>query len=465
MNLKYYLRIFQLEGYKIARFSRWILRNHFRTNAKAKEPPVWTVKAKLLYRLAVLSLLLAVLFAAYHSLIAAAIVAVLLYFNSYLLLMFAMLLLRPYEIVNRLRVKNAIKAKVTGLKDLRVIGITGSYGKTSTKMVLQPLLPKSLMTPKSYNTMFGIYKVVDYELSVRFRFFICEMGAYKRGDVAEFCEITRPTVGILTGINEQHLERFKTIANTIRAKFEILENLRADGVGIVNLDNEHVRANLKPVPVKLIGYSVDGHSSEICDENVGITEWRIAEGKTHFSVNLAGGSHQFEMDLLGRGHLSNVLASLIAANYLGESIDDLRQRVRGLKQIPHRLECRQSEGYTLLDNSYSSNPDGFREALGVLGSFSATKVLITPGIVELGDRLELIHKELGKLAAETCDEIVLVGETQQTSSLSEGISAAGFDGSKIKKLATREEMFELLKTKVNSGEVVLIENDLPAHYV
>ena len=464
MNRNYLLRIFQLEGYKIGRFMRWVSRNLFTVGSTSDAPPKWTAKARLIARLAWVLFFFAVCLAFSHSIGSAVVVAVLLWMNWYLLLVGGLLLLRPYEILNRIRVKYEIRSKVVGLKNVRVIGITGSYGKTSTKMVLHPLLTNALMTPKSYNTMFGIHKVVDYELSDRFDYFICEMGAYKIGDVKEFCQITMPSVGVLTGINEQHLERFGSLENTTTAKFEILQNLRPDGIGVVNLDNQRVRDNLNRSLVKLIGYSVDGHRSELCEQHVVIQSWEIRGGKTYFRLEIADGIHDFEMSLLGKGHLSNVLAALAVAVHLGEPIDLLKERVLTLPQIPHRLECRNAGGFTLLDNSYSSNPDSFRESLGVLKTFEETKVLITPGIVELGDQVEMIHRELGELAAHSCDRIVLVGNSQQTTALQDGMRAAGFDDEQVTRLASGAEMLEYLKTLANSGQVVLIENDLPDHY-
>lgn len=469
MNSKYYLKIFQLEAYRPTRFIRWIARNYVSMVSKSAgnlaEEPVWTPKAKLLYRLAVILGVVLVFWLLQCSLIGAFLLAFGLYFNFYLLLLLAWCLIRPYELVNRIRVKGLIKSKILSLTELRVIGITGSFGKTSTKMVLNQLLPNSLMTPKSYNTLFGIWKVVDYELSDHFRCFICEMGAYKQGDVQEFCELTMPHIGLLTGINEQHLERFGSIENTIKAKFEITQHLRSGGTAIVNLDNAHVRKHLNLSTAPLIGYSIDGFSEEKCLYVVSVSDWRVEDFQMHFTIQYKGEAFNASTALIGRAHLSNILAAFTTATFCGQQPEAVLRAVATLRQVPHRLECRRSEGYTLLDNSYSSNPNGFRDSIDALSRFSGHKVLITPGLVELGAETEQVHQELGRLAATVCDEIVLVGDTDKTRALKKGISESDFSIDKIQTLKNRDEMLEYLRTKAHSGQVVLLENDLPDQYL
>ena len=466
MNIKYYLLILQLEAYRIGRFFLW-LQTHYQPFAKnpGKEPK-WTPKAKLIYRLAWAWFgIIAIWSLVKFSFLVALLLLAAVWVHSFILLILAVAVIKPYEVTNRLRVKWFIRRKILSLTKLKVIGITGSYGKTSTKMCLQPLLTNALMTPKSYNTMFGIYKVVDYELSASFNYFICEMGAYKIGDIKEFCDITVPHLGILTGINEQHLERFGSIENTICAKFEILQNLRAGGIGVANLDNRLVRENLHRANVPVIGYSVEGFSSDRCKELVSVTSWKIEHNHTVFELQLGGKTYQGKTPLLGKGHLSNVVASIVCATQLGEPIEAVLAKAAKLNQIPHRLERRVGAGITILDNTYSSNPDGFREALSVLQSFPSHRILVTPGIVELGEELEKIHVQLGTNAAESCDEIVLVGDSRQTKALREGLSKAGFPEASLTQLASRSEVPGLLASRTNSGAVFLLENDLPDHYI
>jgi UDP-N-acetylmuramoyl-tripeptide--D-alanyl-D-alanine ligase len=318
--------------------------------------------------------------------------------------------------------------------------------------------------------MFGIFKTIDYELNKRYKFFVCEMGAYKKGDVKEFCELVSPDIGVLTGINEQHLERFGSIENTIQAKFEILTTLCPGGTGIINLDNELVRTNLpcfqkilEHKHIYLIGYSVNGESSEYCKEIIGIKNWHIENNKSVFEFSYKDQTYKVSTSLVGRGHLSNILAAIAVALSCGQNIDDVIKRVSLIKQIPHRLELKLMPGITILDDTYSSNPSGFREALDTLKQFAGTKVLITPGIVELGDKALDIHKEIGGLAANICDEIVLVGSSHNLNAMKEGILSSGYKAEKITQLAGRAKVQEYLQNKANT--VVLMENDLPDQYL
>lgn len=337
MNLKYYLLIFQLEAYRTQRFYKWIFRHYGEPLPKEKKEPVWTTKAKLLYcfAIALFCLTTAGLFSSFNPLVAI-ILTIILWLNIYIFLPLALLLLLPYERINRIRVKLAIQNKVAGLKQsagLTVIGITGSYGKTSTKMVLHELLPKSLMTPKSFNTLFGIWKVVDYELNKRYPYFICEMGAYKRGDVKEFCELVHPNIGVLTGINEQHLERFGSIENTVQAKFEVLTGTLDGGIGIVNLDNQLVRENLQHfknrldhAKIKLTGYTTEGNQSEYCQEILTIKSWRIENNQSICEISHKDKIYNLKTPLIGRGHLSNILASIAVSLCCGEDINNVLER-------------------------------------------------------------------------------------------------------------------------------------------
>jgi UDP-N-acetylmuramoyl-tripeptide--D-alanyl-D-alanine ligase len=474
MNLKHYLLIFQLEAYHPMRFLRWVIAHYIGFKPEPDKQPVWTPKAKQLYWLAIIIFIgISLYLLCTVNIFIAAIIMAILWFNIYICLILALAAIKPYEIINRLRVKQSIKNKIKHLKEqyhLTVIGITGSFGKTSSKMVISQVLPKCHVTPKSYNTMFGIFKTIDYELNKRYKFFVCEMGAYKRGDVKEFCELVSPDIGVLTGINEQHLERFGSIENTIQAKFEILTTLSTGGTGIVNLDNPLVKNNLhrfkqtlEEKRIYLIGYSVNGNTSEGCKEIIAINNWHIENGKSVFELSYKNNNYKIITSLIGKGHLSNILAAIAVATSCGQNIDDVIERISKVKQIPHRLELKLTPGITILDDTYSSNPSGFREALDTLKQFTGTKVLITPGIVELGDKALEIHKEIGTLAASICDEIVLVGNSHNLNAMKEGIFSSGYSTEKVTQLAGRAKVQEFLQHKANT--VVLMENDLPDQYL
>lgn len=468
MKLKHCLAVLQLEWYHIDRYLCWVAR-HYLTLLRLTQTkePVWTAKAKILYRLSIaLFLLCCLLLISRLSYPWALLGCIILYLNGYLLPAAALLLIRPYEAANRLWVKRFISRKV-GLQDqVTVVGITGSYGKTSTKMILHSLLSGSLMTPKSYNTLFGLYKVVDYEFHPRFRSFLCEMGACGIGEIKEFCGLVRPAVGILTGINETHLERFGSLENTISAKFELLQNLRPGGCAIVNLDNEHIRNNLERAQCRVIGVTVEGRESSRCSAVASVLSSQTNGSSTTFVLEYRDLHCSFTTPLLGNGHLRNVVAAIVAALELGETVNAVRERLLHLKQVPRRLEYKSKDGLNILDNSFSSNPDSFRESLSVLRTFAGRRLLVTPGIVELGVKEADVLRQLGQLAASVCDKIVLVGKSKQTAALRSGIIAAGYDLNALSLLDGAGEVEQLIAQTMHFGDTVLFENvtDLPLHY-
>lgn len=308
--------------------------------------------------------------------------------------MIGLLIGKPYEVLTRARIKEKTKLKINQLPNLKTIAITGSAGKTSVKNILVQLLSeKSLTTPHSYNTPLGISKVVDYELSQQYSYFICEMGAYKRGEIKELCEMIPPDIGILTTINEQHLARFGSIENTIKAKFEILENLKPNGVGIINLDNKLIRNNLKGLKSDLIGYTLENNTSKRCNKIIKIINYNTRNNITSFVVSYSGTTIKMETKLLGKHHLSNLLAAMAASIVCGENLNEVSSKVAKINQILHRLELIVRNGVNILDDTYSSNYEGFLEALNVLNSFNGKKTLVTPGIVELGKECTFAHRD------------------------------------------------------------------------
>jgi len=468
------LAVFQLEGYKTGRYFRWLARNARNPQSVPAREPVWTSKAKLIRSLGLAApLLLSILVLFFSSLSLFLLFAVCICGLCYsvgrpLLPVFGLWMLRPYEIANRVRVRKFIQDKCAALqkKGLTVIGITGSYGKTSTKMILNHLLTDCLMTPKSFNTLFGIYKVVDLELDQHYRRFICEMGAYKKGDIAEFCDLVHPQIALLTGINETHLERFGSIENTIQAKFEIVEAVRNGGLAIVNLDDERVRTEVARRTGRIIGYTLSGRTSPACSEIAVVTDIVTVGGRTRFTLNFRDRTDHFETSLLGKGHLLNLTGALVAALEMGESPADLERRVKTLPQIARRLEYRREGHLHILDNSFSSNPDSFRESLDVLSTFEGRRVLITPGIVELGPATIDIHQRLGALAAGKCDAVILVGKSEASTALRSGLLANGFTEEQILHSAPGEELNQKLSQISVPGAAVLFENvsELPIHY-
>lgn len=455
-----HLHILQLEGYELARFLRWIVQNPFRRQIEGKKPLVWTNKVKLLL---CYSLLLSVLttVALYRLMGITGLLATLtINTQPWIFLCLATLLNKPREIINRRYTRYKIKKKIAALKKsgLKIIGITGSYGKTSTKEFLYQILSKKykvLRTPESYNTLFGIQKVVDYELYPGYDFFIVEMGAYCRGEIKELCDTVLPDYGILTGINEQHLERFGNIENTIKAKFELIESLPEEKNALINIDSLNIKENYIKFTKhpRFYGFSANDFT---------VTDVKCNEIGSTFNLVFDGNILAAHTLLVGSTNISNSLAAASLAYLLGMKPAEIARALSNLKPNEHRLELKKLKNNNILiDDAYSSNITGFEEAIKLLSTYKGrTRILVTPGIIELGDISEQIHKNLGTKADSVTDYIYLVGVGSRTKSFSKGVN----NQSKIEYLSTIKELFQKIESNEITNSVILLENDLPDNY-
>jgi UDP-N-acetylmuramoyl-tripeptide--D-alanyl-D-alanine ligase len=348
-----------------------------------------------------------------------------------------------------------------------VIGITGSYGKTSTKYLLEHLLANHrsvLKTPLSYNTLLGVCRVINESLNADCEVFIAEMGAYRRGDIMELCDFVHPTIGILTAIGPQHLERFKTIDNVQATKYELIEALPASGVAIFNNDDSRCRALAdRTTHVRVLRYGIDtsGPALDLWAEN-------LAMGSEGLSFTLAGrdgGRVAVRTMLLGRHNVLNILGASCAALAIGIPLQDLAKAIHDLPPVPHRLQLMDNgSGVTVIDDSYNSNPIGAMEALEVLASFTTGhRILVTPGMVELGPLEVQLNEGLGARAAEVCDYVVLVG-VERTKPIVAGLRRQNFPSEKIRVVRDLKGATLVLPTLVGVGDTVLFENDLPDQY-
>ena len=360
----------------------------------------------------------------------------------------------------------------------RVVGITGSYGKTSTKYILHQILSQkfnTLMTPDSYNTPMGICKVIRGDLAPEHEIFIVEMGAYKRGDIRELCNLASPEIGILTAVGPQHLERFKSIENIAKAKYELIESLPSEGLAVFNCDNE-ICAELADKREQG-GNSVRRYATEpfpvtsVSDKaNLTATNIRHTIKGLAFTAHVGVGTTditdvEIQTQLLGQHNVSNILAAMMVAIECGMTVEEIREAIVNVEPVPHRLQLTTGVGdVTIIDDSFNANPVGAKAALEVLTEIGdGKKVLVTPGMVELGEREYVENKRFGEQAANVCDLVILVGPTRTTPIL-EGLKAAEYPSQQIIVALNLEEVKQHLATQVKAGDVVLFENDLPDNY-
>ncbi len=356
------------------------------------------------------------------------------------------LIAKIYEVPhNRTYVKKAT-AKIVS-SDITVVGITGSYGKTSTKNILAAMLGKKyrvLSTPRSHNTPIGISLAVNANDLEKFDVFIAEMGARNVGDIAELCNICPPDYSLITGICPQHLETFETLENIIKAKGEILSATKKRAY----------------VAAECAQYFADGECPvEVCDC---VSEISADCNGTAFTLTLGGERLRVHTKLLGAHCAYNIGLAAMLAYEMGVSPEDIASAAEELEFVEHRLQLTRSGGINILDDGYNANVKGARAALDVLRSFDGNKIVVTPGIVELGILEESENKELGA-ALVGLDLVILVGDTLVLP-VKEGYLEAGGDPEKLMIRQTLKDAQNELKGRIAQGDTVLFLNDLPDIY-
>ena len=439
------------------------------TKKKYKKPLVWTKRAIRIYAT---TLIIAALVEAATAIVTlmfgwagdimfnCAVCGILLYCASHMVIMLAIWILGPVERAINRKFYNEAEAILRSNPGLTVIGVTGSYGKTSTKHYLERILSEKydvLMTPGSFNTTLGVIRTVREMMKPYCEVFICEMGAKQRHDVEEICNLVKPTIGVVTAVGPQHLESFKTIENVQRTKFELVDALPADGLAVINNDFPYI-ANRPVDNVNCIRYAVSNPAkADYTAKNIS-----YSPSGTEFTVVGGGNELTFATSLVGECNVSNLLAAVIVALYMEVPVDKIRYAIEKIEQVEHRLNMKRTPGgITIIDDAYNSNPSGSAMALDVLASMDKGKrIVITPGMIELGERQYELNKELGKKIAESVDIAIVVGEYNREA-IVEGIESVGKADLRLITAATFAEAQQTMIGLATTGDTVLYENDLP----
>ncbi len=358
------------------------------------------------------------------------------------------------------------KNKLKSMKNLKIVGITGSYGKTSSKNILNDILNirfNSFATPKSINTFNGIMIQVNNKLSKFDDVFISEMGAYVLGEIHRLCQLVNPKYAIITSIGTAHLETFGSEENILNGKMELVEYLPSDGIAVLNYDDLKQRNYKikKEHHAKILWVGLDNKDLDVSASNI-----KCSYKGTSFDVYFKGDKNKYEFNtrLLGRHNVYNILQALALGKAFGLDIKELKEGVNKVKPVEHRLEIRPFPNFYQIDDAYNSNPVGAKNALEVLSLMPGKKVVVTPGMIELGEKEFELNKEFGKQMAPICDKVILIGENR-TKPIYEGLIDAKYDKKNIHVLNDVREAYTLLNDfKDNKDLYALFENDLPDTY-
>lgn len=387
------------------------------------------------------------------------ILGILSYINYFIILL-VNFINRPVEKMVGLHFENKAKNKLASMGNMEVIGITGSYGKTSTKNVLYDILNikyNVYKTPANYNTPFGLMITINNFLDVYNDYFIAEMGACKRGDIKELCDLVKPKYGILTRVGLAHLETFGSEENIQKTKFELIESLPSDGIGILNGDDEKQLSYKieNNCTIKWIG--IDNHNVDCY-----ATDLELSHKGTKFKVKFKDekNTYDFETKLLGRNNIYNILAGITLGRELGISIKDLIRAVKRVAPVEHRLSMTKYYDINIIDDAYNSNPLGCKMALEVLKMMPGKRIVVTPGMIEIGAKEDEVNKEFGREIADSADEVILIGE-EKTKPIYEGLIEKKYDKNKIHILNDVMDAFPLMLKLKEQETYALLENDLP----
>ena len=362
----------------------------------------------------------------------------------------------PIEYGIRKHYINDAKKILKNMPNLIVIGVTGSYGKTSVKNFLVKTLSAKyevLTTPKNYNTTMGVVKTIREELKPIHQIFVCEMGATKIGDIKEICDIVNPKFGVITSIGPQHLESFKTIENIIKTKFELYDSVNKNGgITFLNYDNEYLAKQNRS---NTLAYGINNEKLDYNAYNLKSSSQGLS-----FSIN----NVDFKTKLIGRHNIVNITGAIAVANYLEIPLDRLVPRVREFKSVEHRLQLISKGNLNIIDDAYNSNPVSSKSAIDTLSEFDGTKIIVTPGLIELGGDEEKYNFEFGEYMCDVCDYIFLVNSTISKYVLN-GINSKKYNNDKIFMVnSPQEAVMQITNFGLNDKITVLLENDLPDNY-
>lgn len=378
------------------------------------------------------------------------------------------LFFQPFFVFARNIILEKAKKKIKQFGHLKVIAIVGSYGKTSTKEFLTTILCekyKILATPEHKNSEIGIAQTILDDLRPEHEVFIVEMGAYNKGGIKLLCDIVKPTIGIVTGVNEQHLSTFGSMENLLSAEGgqELLENLPKTGLLIINGDNAYCLDLYKKAEIKKEVYTV---KNDRVDSDIWTEEITVSRDALDFLVmTRSREAVHFNVNVLGRHNIQNLLGAILIAKALGMSLEEISASCKNIRPEQAGITLKNGvHGISIIDSSYSSNPDGVMADLDYLKIWQGKKIIVMPCLIELGNKSSQIHREIGKKISEICI-MAIITTKDKFKEIQSGAVADGMLSDKVKYCDNPAEIFRLIKSFCGEGDAVLLEGRIPSELI
>jgi UDP-N-acetylmuramoyl-tripeptide--D-alanyl-D-alanine ligase len=373
-------------------------------------------------------------------------------------------------------IRKAIKRRET-FDSLIVIGITGSYGKTSTKEFLSTILSEKfnvLKTKEHQNSEVGVSQCILKELKPEHQIFVVEMGAYNRGGIKLLCDIAKPKIGILTGINEQHVATFGSQENIIQGKYELIENLPKDGIAIFNGDNNYCFELYENTEItKRLSISSISEKEKIIKVDAWADNINVKKEFLNFKVYTKDGqSSDFRVNLLGGQNVENILMDVIAAKELGMNLNEISEACKKIRLEQGGMKLIRNKGFNVVNSTYSSNSDGVIANLNYLKIWQGRKVIIMPCLIELGKAAAEVHKRIGEKIGQVCDLAIITTSDYfeeikdgATHSKNSGQVKLLKGGAKVLFIEDPQKIFEKIKDFNHVEDVILLQSRVPKELI
>lgn len=384
-------------------------------------------------------------------------------FLSILFVSAIVLIFQPFAVILRGWTMEAARKKRESFKNLLVIGVTGSYGKTSTKEFLYSVLSKKfnvLKTKENQNSEIGISQCILRDLKPEHKIFIAEMGAYGKGRIKLLSRIAKPKIGVLTGINEQHLALFGSQENIIKTKYELIEALPENGLAIFNGDNKYCLELYQKTkkPRKLLSSHSQALdvSPDIWAENI-----LVQKDYVFFKACTKDGCENFKAYLSGGHFVPNLLTSILVAKELGMEMKEISEAILKIESPKKTMKMfRGIKNLMIIDDSYSANPIGVIAALDYLKIYGGKKIIILPSLIELGKEARRIHYQIGEKIGEVCDAVIITSK-DYFNEISQGFLSKDRKKESIFFTDNPTKILEIIQNSFSPGDVVLLEGRVP----